>query len=111
MHLEKGGEYMETHKAFVTDDGSEHILNLEVKDSVLKIPLTKDEPNDIKKAFNELIIHLRKGPLEFSVTDEKDGDLIYQVAREYVQQLNKDLKEVYRELEAHQLTEKDQSLH
>jgi hypothetical protein len=101
---------METHKAFVTDDGSEHTLNLQAEDFVLKIPLTKDEPNDIKKAFNELIIHLRKGLFEFSMADEEHGDLIFQVAKEYVQQLNKDLKEVYRELESHQLTEKSTAI-
>lgn len=105
MHSEKGGEYMETHRAFVTDNDSERILNLEIKGSVLQIPLTKDEPNDIKKAFNDLIINLKKGPLQFSLEEEQDGDLIYQVAKEYVQQLNSDLQAVYQELKAHQLTE------
>ena len=105
MHLEKGDKYMETHEAIVTVDDSEHFLSLKIKDSVLNVPLTKDEPNEIKKVFNELIIHLKKGPLKFSMAEKEDGDLIYQVAYEYVKQLNKELSEVYQELEAYQLIE------
>ncbi len=105
MHSEKGGKYMETHDAKVTLDGSEHFLSFKIKDSILCLPLTKDEPNEIKKVFNELVIHLRKGLFEFSMEEKEDGDLIYYVAKEYVTQLNKELSEVYRELEAYQLIE------
>lgn len=94
---------METHDANVTVDSSEHILNLRINDSTMKLPLTKDEPNEIKKVFNELIIHLKRGPFKFSMEEKEDGDLIYHVAKEYVHQLNKELSEVYQELEAYQL--------
>jgi hypothetical protein len=40
-----------------------------------------------------------------SMEEKEDGDLIYYVAKEYVTQLNKELSEVYRELEAYQLIE------
>lgn len=103
--MEKGGKYMETHEATVAVDGPEHFLSLKIEDSVLKIPLTKEEPKEIKRVFNELIIHLKKGPLKFSMAEKEDGDLIYQVAKEYVTQLNKELSEVYQELEAYQLIE------
>ena len=105
MHLEKGDEYMETHEANIEEVDSEHYLCLKIKDIDLKIPLTKDEPNEIKKVFNELILHLRKGPLSFTMKDVEDGDLIYHVAKEYINQLNTELSEVYKELEAHQLLE------
>ena len=105
MHLEKGDKYMENHEAIVTVEGSEHFLSLKIKDSVLNVPLTKDEPNEIKSVFNKLIMHLKKGPLKFSMEEKEDGDLIYQVAKEYVIQLNKELSEVYQELEACQLLE------
>lgn len=107
MHLEKGVKYMGTHEATVIVDDSEHFLSLKINDSVLNIPLTKDEPNEIKKVFNKLIINLKKGPLKFSMAEKEDGDLIYQVAKEYVEQLNKELSEVYEELEAHQLLEQN----
>ena len=105
MRLEKGGRYMETHEAIVTVVGSEHFLSLKMKDADLNVPLTKDEPNEIKKVFNELIVHLKKGPFKFSMSEKEDGDLICQVAKEYVKQLNKELIDVDRELEDHQLLE------
>ena len=105
MHSEKEGKYMETHEAKVIVDGSEHILSLKINYSTLKLPLTKDEPNEIKRVFNELIIHLKKGPFEFSMVEKEDGDLVYHVAKEYIDQLNKELSEVYQELEAYHLIE------
>jgi len=38
--------------------------------------------------------------------EKKDGDLIYQVAKEYIQQLNKELGDVYQALTDYQLLEK-----
>ena len=97
---------METHEATLKVVDSEHYLSLKIENDVLNVPLTKDEPNEIKKVFNELIIHLKKGLLKFTMTEEEDGDLIYQVAKEYVIQLNNELSEVYQELEHNQLLEK-----
>ena len=105
MLLGKGGKYMVTHDAIVTSDGSEQFLSFKIGGAELKIPLTKDEPNEIKKVFNELIIHLRKGLFNFRMEEKKDGDLIYQVAKEYVQQLNKELVDVYKALRDYQLLE------
>lgn len=105
MHSEKEGRYMETHEATVIVDGSDHILCLTIGDSILKLALTRDEPNEIKKLFNDLIVHLKKGQFEFSMEEKEDGDLIYHVAKEYIDQLNKELSEVYQELEAYHLIE------
>jgi len=96
---------MDIHEAIVTSVDSEQFLSLKIGDADLKIPLTKDEPNEIKKVFNELIAHLRKGLFNFKMEEKKDGDLIYQVTKEYVKQLNKELGEVYQALEAYQLLE------
>ncbi|MDD5343391.1 MAG: hypothetical protein PHW12_03105 [Smithella sp.] len=74
------------------------------------MPLTKDEPNEIKKVFNELILHLKEGPLNFTLKEVEDGDLIYHVAKEYIKQLNTELTEVYKELEAHQLLDSKEPL-
>lgn len=103
MHLAKGDEYMETHEAIIKVDGSEQFLSLKINESILDIPLTKDEPNEIKNVFNKLILYLRKGPFNFTMKEKEDGDLIYQVAKEYIKQLNTELSEVYKELEAHHL--------
>ncbi len=95
---------MEIHEANIEEINSEHYLSLKIDNDDMKIPLTKDEPNEIKEVFNKLILHLKKGPLKFTMK-EKDGDLIYQVAKEYIKQLNSELSEVYQELEANQLLE------
>lgn len=105
MHLGKGDKYMETLEAKVIVEGSEHILSLIVNDSTLKLPLTKDEPNEIKKVFNKLIIKLKKGAFKFTMAEKEDGDLIYHVAKEYIDQLNKELSEVYQELKDYHLIE------
>jgi len=107
VHLEKGDRYMETHEAILEEVDSEHYLSLKIGDTVLKIPLTKDEPNEIKKVFNALIIRLKKGPFNFTMVEKEDGDLIYHVAKEYVKQLNTELSEVYQELEHNQLLEQE----
>ena len=105
MHLGKGDKYMETHEAKVIVEGSEHILCFSVNGSILKLPLTKDEPNEIKKVFNKLIKNLKKGAFKFNIADKEDGDLIYHVAKEYIDQLNKELSEVYQELKDYHLIE------
>ena len=105
MLSEKEGGFMETHKALITTVDSEQYLSLKINGTQLDLPLTKDEPNEIKKVFNELILHLKKRLFCFSMEDKEDGDLIYQVANEYVKQLNKELEEVYQALGDYQLLE------
>jgi hypothetical protein len=102
---EREGEFMETHKAEISTIDSEQYLNLSVGDVPLRIPLTTDEPNAVKQVFNALIIHLKKGLFCFSMEENEDGDLIYQVAKEYVKQLNKELSDIHKELEANNLIE------
>lgn len=109
MRLVKGGKYMVIHEAIVTSIDSEQFLSLRISDANLKIPLTKDEPNEIKKVFNELITHLRKGLFKFKMEERKDGDLIYQVAKEYINQLNTDLEQVYQALKDYQLLEQSKN--
>ena len=105
MLLGKEGGFMETHRALLTTVDSEQYLSLKINGAQLNLPLTKDEPNEIKKVFNKLILHLKKGLFCFSMKEKKDGDLIYQVANEYVKQLNNELKEVHHELKTNQLLE------
>jgi hypothetical protein len=96
---------METHKALITTVNSEQYLSLKINGTQLDLPLTKDEPNEIKEVFNELIRNLKKGLFCFSMEEKEDGDLVYQVANEYVKQLNKELEEVYQALKDCQLLE------
>jgi hypothetical protein len=95
---------MEIYKASVVKEGEHHYLQLSLKEKVLKIALTKDNPNDIKKVFNELIVELKKGKFEFNYEGE-NKDLFSHVSKEYLTQLNKELVEVYNELESFNLLE------
>jgi len=98
---------METHIALIKTVDTEQYLSLKFNNKQFNLPLTKDEPNEIKKVFNELIIHLKKGLFSFAMEEKKGGDLIYQVANEYVKQLNSELKGVYQELKSNQLLEEE----
>ncbi|MDP2940566.1 MAG: hypothetical protein Q8O13_10940 [Candidatus Omnitrophota bacterium] len=93
---------METYNASVVKEGEHWYLQLSVKEKVLKIALTKDNPNEIKNVFNELIVELKKGKFKFNYVGE-NKDLFSQVSNEYLTQLNKELVEVYNELESFNL--------
>ena len=89
---------MEKYNAVVIEEESEHFISLSVQDKKLKIPLTKDEPNEVKKVFNQLIVFLKKGLFNFTMEEKEDGDIFYHVAKEYVDQLNSELADIYKEL-------------
>jgi hypothetical protein len=77
------------------DNGA--FLRFSIGENVLSIALMEDNPNQVKTVFNELLKHLRIGELEFSLDDSTD-DLYYQICREYIVQLNAELKSTYKEL-------------
>lgn len=80
-------------------------LNFDGKE--FKIPLTKDEPLEIKEVFNRLIIELKKGLIQFELQDD-ENDLYHHISTEYITQLNDELKSVYAELEDYNLLEIDE---
>jgi len=99
---------METYNAEVIEKESEHYLSFDVDGEKYNMPLTKDEPNDVKNVFNQLIIHLKKGPFIFTMQEKEDGDIIYHVAKEYLDQLNSELGDIYKELEESNLINEKQ---
>jgi hypothetical protein len=96
---------METFKAEVVERDKEPCLILEIKEQELIIPLTKDEPNEIKKVFNSLVLQLKKAPFQMSIEEREDGDIFHNIAKEYISQLNTELDIIRKELEAHSLVE------
>lgn len=65
--------------------------------------MSDDKADDIKGAFNKLIVRTKKG--EFQINLEGLGeDLFSQVANEYVKQLNREIVEVRAEMKQHGLT-------
>jgi len=90
-------------KAEVIDRDAEQYLMLHIQGVELNIPLTKDEPNEVKMVFNRLILQLKKERFKFEIAEKVDGDIFYNIAREYINQLNSELEVIHKELEAHSL--------
>ncbi|MDD2530859.1 MAG: hypothetical protein PHN41_06475 [Bacteroidales bacterium] len=72
-------------------------LKLLVGTDELNIVLTDDNPNEVKTVFNKLLLHLKNGEIEFNLLDD-ETDLYNNICREYIIQLNSELKSTYNEL-------------
>lgn len=101
---EKEEEYMVTNKATINRNDSKDSLILNVNNQALEIILTEDNPNNVKAVFNSLLKELKKGFFIFELDDSSE-DLYYNICKEYVTQLNTDLKSVYDELSDYELLE------
>ena len=106
MLLEKGGKYMETHKATIVREKDIVKLILESKNDDYEIILSEEDPNKIKNVFNNLIIELKSGKFEYLLEDSED-DLFTNVCREYITQLNSEIANVYGQLKSYELLESD----
>lgn len=88
---------MEPIKAIVAIVDEKHYIKIDDGDTGVMIPMSEDSPNEVKRAFNRLIVRLREG--EYRIQFEGEGeDLFSQVATEYITQLNRD-QEVFGEME------------
>lgn len=89
---------MATHNATIyRKDDNSATLKLALGAEELNIVLTDDNPNEVKSVFNKLLIHLKNDEIEFNLTDDKD-DLYFHICKEYIIQLNAELKSTYTEL-------------
>jgi len=88
---------MATHNATIERKDNGATLKLALGETVLDIVLTEDKPNDVKTVFNKLLEQLKSGEFDFSLTDEKE-DLYFHICKEYIIQLNSELKSTYKEL-------------
>ena len=89
---------MATHNATIErKDNNSATLKLALGAEELNIVLTDDNPNEVKSVFNKLLLHLKNDEIEFNLIDDKD-DLYYNICKEYITQLNAELKSTYTEL-------------
>jgi ethanolamine utilization microcompartment shell protein EutL len=89
---------MATHNATIERKAdSTAILKLTIGAEELIIVLTEDNPNAVKSVFNKLLLHLKNGEIDFNLKDDKD-DLYFHICKEYITQLNIELKSTYTEL-------------
>jgi len=90
---------MEVLKAFVRVDEEKYTLEVELGDELAIIPLSQDQPNEVKGAFNKLIVRLKFGLFRIEL-QECGEDLFSQVSKEYLVQLNREIGEVFGEMES-----------
>jgi hypothetical protein len=94
---------MEMVKASVVEVEKKHFIEIEGGEHAIRIPISEDKPNQVKGAFNALIARLKKGVFQIELQGVGE-DLFSQVAKEYVTQLNREIKQVRKEMEEHSLT-------
>lgn len=95
---------METKKATIRREEESTFLVLEGLTNSHEIILTDDNPNSIKTVFNNLLKDLKKGAFVFEL-DDTSGDMYNNICKEYLIQLNSELKIIYHELQEFELTE------
>jgi hypothetical protein len=85
-----------------------HFLKISVEQGPVTIPLSDDNPNAVKTAFNKLIQRIRIG--EFTIKLDKVGeDLFSMVASEYLAQLNREVQEVHSQMQEYGLVKVEQA--
>jgi hypothetical protein len=93
---------MVTLEACVECAEDKYFLRIKVEQGDVTIPLSDDNPNAVKSAFNKLIQRIRIG--EFAIKlDAVGDDLFSMVANEYLTQLNREIQEVRSQMKDHDL--------
>lgn len=83
-----------------------YFLKINVEQGAVSIPLSDDNPNAVKSAFNKLIHRIRIG--EFTIRLDKVGeDLFSMVANEYLAQLNREIQEVHSQMKEYGLLKEE----
>lgn len=99
---------MVTLDATVERVEEKYFLKINVEQNPVRIPLSDDNPNAVKSAFNQLIQRVRIG--EFTIKLDKVGDdLFSMVANEYLAQLNRELQEVRSQMQEYGLVKAEQA--
>jgi hypothetical protein len=99
---------MVTLDATVKCAEEKYFLVINVEKGPVTIPLSDDNPNAVKSAFNELIQRISLG--EFSIKLDRVGeDLFTMVANEYLTQLNREIQEVHSQMQKFGLVQVEQA--
>ncbi len=85
-----------------------YFLKINVEQDAVTIPLSDDNPNAVKSAFNKLIQRIRIG--EFNIKLDIVGeDLFSMVANEYLAQLKREIQEVRSQMKEYELVKAEQT--
>lgn len=100
--MEREEKSMVTLEALVECIDEKYFIKINVEDKPVAIPLSDDNPSEVKSAFNKLIQRIQIG--EFTIKLDKVGDdLFSMVANEYLTQLNREIQEIHSQMKAHNL--------
>ncbi|MEZ9299332.1 hypothetical protein AB4168_12580 [Vibrio splendidus] len=88
---------METIKADLRKQEEKYFIDI-LFDTTISIPISDDDHNEVKSAFNLLIAQLKDRVFSIEL-NEADKDLFYHVAVEYLEQLNGELLSVHQEMD------------
>ena len=93
---------METISASVESRDNMHFIRIRDEGMEVVIPMSEDKPNEVKSAFNRIILRIKSG--EFQIKLEEVGeDLFSQVANEYIRQLNREILEIHGQMKEYGL--------
>ena len=95
---------METINATVETINEKRFIKIEAGDEEIRIPMSEDKPNEVKSAFNKLIARIKDGEFQIEL-EEAGADLFSQVANEYITQLNREIHEVFGEMQQYGLVQ------
>ena len=95
---------METLEATVVVEKDKYLIRITDGEEFISIPISDDQPNEVKSAFNKIILRLKRGKFKINMVEGLQ-DLFSQVANEYIKQLNRELIEVFGEMEQYGLIE------
>lgn len=90
---------METINAAVEVVDEKYFIKIDLGGSEARIPLSDDRPNEVKAAFNKIISKLKLEEFQINLVGFGD-DLFTQAANEYIGQLNREIREVRKEMKA-----------
>lgn len=107
MPLASGKKYMEKFNTRIVSKDGDFILTMKLKKETVEISLTEDKPEEVRAAFNRLIVLLKTSPIVLNF--QKDGDDLYQqIGEEYIKQLNRELSIVRKDLEEYEMVLDDE---
>lgn len=99
---------METISASVVNHENKHFIRIRDEGMEAVIPMSEDKPNEVKSAFNKIIVRIKSGVFQIKL-EEIGEDLFSQVANEYIQQLNREIREIHGQMKEHGLVATDVS--
>ena len=93
---------METISASVESRDDKHYIKIRDEGMEIVIPMSENKPKEVKSAFNNIIVRIKSGEFQIKLEDVGE-DLFSQVANEYIKQLNREIREIHRQMKEYGL--------